>query len=113
MPTAPTPVNISPGTKIAAGAYDLREPVAATSATPAAPPPTRLYRWWAGDCIANYGISAKLWKAHSATDEFATAFMALIDDATLTNDDRAAKVEDFLLTQATLAGVVDVSYTHR
>jgi hypothetical protein len=39
--------------------------------------------------------------------------MALIDDATLTNDDRAAKVEDFLLTQATLAGVVDVSYTHR
>ncbi len=51
--------------------------------------------------------------AHSATYDFASAFMALIDDPTLTNDDRAAKVEDFLLTQATLAGVVDVSYTHR
>jgi hypothetical protein len=66
-----------------------------------------------GDCIANYGISTKLWKEHSATDEFATAFTAIIDDATLTNDDRAAKVEDFLLTHATLVGVVDVSYTHR
>jgi hypothetical protein len=111
--TAQTSVHMSPGTQTSTGAKNLREPTTDTSATPAVPSSKRLYRWRAGDCLANYGQSAKLWKAHSATDDFATAFTAIIDDTTLTNDDRAAKVEDFLLTQATLAGVVDVSYPHR
>jgi hypothetical protein len=58
----------------------------------------RLYRWRAGDNLATYGVSAKMWKEHSSTTEFAVAFQAIIDDASLTNDDRAAKVEEFLLT---------------
>jgi hypothetical protein len=73
----------------------------------------RHYRWRSGDCLANYGTSANMWEEHSATEEFATAFKAIIDDATLTNDDRAARVEEFLLDQATKAGVLDVSSTQR
>jgi hypothetical protein len=34
--------------------------------------------------------------------------MAIIDDKELTNEERAAQVELFLLDQATTAGVVDV-----
>jgi hypothetical protein len=39
--------------------------------------------------------------------------MKIIDDETMTNDTRAARVEEFLLIQATKAGVIDVSSSRR
>jgi hypothetical protein len=85
-------------------------PPTQTSATE--PQSQRRYRWQSGDCLKNYGISANIWEAHSSTEEFSAAFMAIIDDKELTNDERAAQVELFLLDQATTAGVVDVSSTN-
>jgi hypothetical protein len=38
------------------------------------PQAQRIFRWRDGDCLATYGVSAKLWKAHSSTVEFAVAF---------------------------------------
>jgi hypothetical protein len=73
----------------------------------------RRYRWREGDCLANYGNSAKVWHEFSSTDDFAAGFMAIIVDDKLTNDTRAARVEEFLLTQATEAGVLDVSSSRR
>ena len=36
-----------------------------------------------------------------------------MDDDTVSNDERADRVEQFLLDQATKAGVLEVSSTHR
>jgi hypothetical protein len=77
------------------------------------PQTIRRYRWKTGDCLATYGISAKTWRDHSSTDEFAVAFKAIINDATLSNDQRADRIEKYLLTQATIAGVVDELSTRR
>jgi hypothetical protein len=71
------------------------------------------YRWRTGDCLANYGNSAKIWTEFSSTDDFAVGFMAIIVDEELTNDIRAAKVEEYLLEQATKAGVLDVTSSRR
>ena len=71
------------------------------------------YRWLTGDCLANYGNSAKLWTEFSSTDEFAAGFMAIVVNEKDRNDMRAARVEEYLLEQATKAGVLDVSSTRR
>jgi hypothetical protein len=108
-PQTTAPVNV-PATAPAA---------ATTTADKKAPAPTGTqtegcqYRWRTGDCLANYGNSAKIWADFSSTDEFATGFMAIIVDETMTNDTRAARVEEFLLEQATKAGVLDVSSSRR
>ena len=67
----------------------------------------RQYRWRKGDCLATYGSSAKIWKEYSSTDEFTIAFKGIIEDENITNDTRAERVEEFLIAQATIAGVVD------
>jgi hypothetical protein len=67
----------------------------------------RRFRWRTGECLATYGNSAKIWAAHSSTDGFEASFQAIIDDATLSNDDRADRVEKFLLAEAVTAGVLD------
>jgi hypothetical protein len=71
------------------------------------------YRWRTGDCLANYGNSAKLWAEFSSTDEFAAGFMAIVVNETYSNDVRATRIEEYLLEQATKAGVLDVSSTRR
>jgi hypothetical protein len=71
------------------------------------------YRWREGDCLADYGKSAKVWHEFSSTNEFAAGFMAIIVDDKLTNDARAARVEEYLLKQATEAGVLEVSSARR
>ena len=73
----------------------------------------RRYRWRDGDCLANYAHSANVWKAVTSTEEFALAFRAIIEDTSISNDDRSARAEQFLLDQATAAGVVEVTTTHR
>jgi hypothetical protein len=74
---------------------------------------SKKYRWKTGDCLATYGISANKWREFTSTDEFAVAFMAIVEDDKVSNDVRADRVEQFLLEQATKAEVVDVSSTHR
>jgi hypothetical protein len=49
------------------------EGVASSNAAPAPMAPHR-YRWRTGECLATYGISAKLWNDFSSTDTFAIAF---------------------------------------
>jgi hypothetical protein len=86
-----------------------KEAAEATPEKATEPKMTKRYRWRSGDCLANYGNSAKTWQEFSSTAEFAAAFKAIVNDETLTNDARAARVEEFLLDQATSAGVLDVS----
>jgi hypothetical protein len=78
-----------------------------------APTAKHRYRWRTGDSLQKYGTSAKTWNAYSSTDEFKAAFTAIIDDESITNDIRLDRVEEFLIDQATTAGVVDKLPTHR
>ena len=73
----------------------------------------RRYRWRDGDCLANYAHSATVWKEVTSTEEFAAAFRAIVEDDSVSNDDRSTRAEQFLLDQATAAGVVEVTSTHR
>jgi hypothetical protein len=57
------------------------ENAAATADAAASAPPAHCgYSWRSGDCLANYSNTAKIWTEHTSTPEFATAFMAIIDD---------------------------------
>ena len=49
----------------------------------------------------------------TSTEEFAAAFRAIVEDDSVSNDDRSTRAEQFLLDQATAAGVVEVTSTHR
>jgi hypothetical protein len=51
------------------------------------------YRWRDGDCLANYAHSAKVWKEVTSTEEFAAAFRAIVEDDSLSNDDRSTRAE--------------------
>jgi hypothetical protein len=46
------------------------------------------------------------WKAHTSTSAFQEAFTAIIQQYKADNATRAAKIEEFMLTEATLAGVL-------
>ena len=71
------------------------------------------YSWQSGDCLANYSNTAKKWKEHTSTPEFATAFLEIIDDQTLSNDERDTKIDTFLLAEANIAEVVSISKARR
>ena len=73
----------------------------------------RRYRWRDGDYLANYAHSATVWQEVTSTEEFAAAFRAIVEDDSISNDDRSMRAEQFLLDQATAAGVVEVTSTHR
>jgi hypothetical protein len=53
--------------------------------------------------------SAKIWKAHTSTTTFAAEFDKVIEQYKHNNDIRTVKVEDFLITEATKAGVIKSS----
>jgi hypothetical protein len=55
-------------------AANLAEEGVASSHAATAPIAPHRYRWRTGECLATYGISAKLWKDFSSSDTFATAF---------------------------------------
>jgi hypothetical protein len=100
MPTSPS-TDLAPVPASTSAVLPITAPDASAN-TPnlhsAPTPPTQLrYRWRSGDCLATYGISANKWKAHSSSADFAAAFQAIVDDRNITNDARAARVEEFLL----------------
>ena len=73
----------------------------------------RRYKWRAGDCIETYGTSANVWREYTSTAEFAAAFSAIVEDDSIPNDTRSARAEQFLMDQATKAGVLEVTSSHR
>jgi hypothetical protein len=66
------------------------------------------YSWRSGDCLANYSDTAKKWNEHTSTPDFATAFLRIIEDQTLSNDARDTEIEAFLLAEATRLEVVSI-----
>jgi hypothetical protein len=65
------------------------ETAAATADAAASAPSDHCgYSWRAGDCLANYSNTAKIWQEHTSTPEFATAFQKIVDDQNLSNDER-------------------------
>lgn len=68
------------------------------------------YRWIEGTCLKEYGTSAAKWKAHTSTQAFREAFETIATEFAHDNNERSARIEEFLLDEATTAGVVAVSY---
>jgi hypothetical protein len=62
--------------------------------------------WVEGTGVQNYATSAKSWLEFTQRPEFVDRLKALVNAANSKNDDRAAAVEEFILQQATTAGVV-------
>ena len=50
--------------------------------------------------------SARIWKAHTSTDQFAAEFLEITRDHAANNDRKTEIVEEFLLAEAITAGVV-------
>ena len=90
------------------------ETAAATADAAASAPSVNCgYSWRSGDCLANYSDTAKTWKEHTSTQAFATAFLKIIEDQTLSNDERDTQIEAFLLAEATRVEVVSISKARR
>jgi hypothetical protein len=53
--------------------------------------------------------SAKIWKAHTSTTTFAENFDKITEEFQHDNDIRASKIEQFLIAEAKLAGVIKSS----
>jgi hypothetical protein len=70
----------------------------------------KTYRWIEGTCLKEYGTSAAKWKAHTSTLAFSEAFETIAKEYAHDNNARSARIEEFLLEEATTAGVVAVSY---
>ena len=67
------------------------------------------YKWIDGEFLKEYSVSAHKWKAHTSTNKFAAAFTELINTYAEENKLRSAKVEEFLLAEASAAGVLHVT----
>jgi hypothetical protein len=68
----------------------------------------RYYRWVEGECLNEYSKSAAQWAAHTSTEAFTEAFKAIAIKYAADNNARTAKIEEFLLTEAEIAGVITV-----
>ena len=68
--------------------------------------PRVIYKWDEGTCVSNYADAASKWKHYTESEAFQAKFSELVDDVSITNDIRAARVEAFLLDEALAAGVV-------
>jgi hypothetical protein len=64
------------------------------------------YTWIGGDDTTEYMRSAKTWKTHTSTDQFAAKFKTISDQFHDDNETRTKRVEEFLIEEAIAAGVV-------
>jgi hypothetical protein len=53
--------------------------------------------------------SAKIWKAHTSTITFAEKFDRITEEFKNENDTRTSKIEQFLIAEAKVAGVIKSS----
>jgi hypothetical protein len=67
------------------------------------------YKWIEGACLKEYGNSAATWKNHTSSPAFKAAFEKVAAQFSNDNELRSKKIEEFLLNEATVAGVVNVS----
>jgi hypothetical protein len=79
-----------------------------TPATPQTPHAVRKkrYTWLGGEDTIEYMRSAKIWKAHTSTELFATKFREITEECMEDNERRTEQVEAFLIKEAITAGVV-------
>ena len=68
--------------------------------------PTHYYKWECGDNVQQYANSSQVWRDYTEREGFVQAFQDIVKNTLVTNDDRAARVECFLLRHAVQAGVV-------
>jgi hypothetical protein len=68
--------------------------------------PEKIFKWVEGTNIQNYAQSAQTWTEYTSKVEFTAKFKTLVENTTLSNDERAEAVEEFLLQEAISAGVV-------
>jgi hypothetical protein len=64
------------------------------------------YSWIGGDDTKEYMRSARTWKAHTSTDQFADKFNAISNKSQDDNETRTQRIEEFLIEEAITAGVV-------
>ena len=64
------------------------------------------YRWNTGKNLGEYMTSAHAWREHTSKAEFIEAFKQIMVDYKENNDLRALKIEEFLIAEATHAGVL-------
>ena len=69
----------------------------------------KTYKWREGACLKEYGNSAATWKNHTSSPAFKAAFETVAAQFSNDNEVRSKKIEEFLLNEATVAGVVNVS----
>lgn len=75
-------------------------------ANPTTSKPQVIYKWAEGTDVRNYAKSAASWLEFTQRPEFINDLLALVNNTTCSNDDRAAAVETYILTKAVEAGVV-------
>jgi hypothetical protein len=68
------------------------------AATCATPSPRVFYKWEEGTNVKDYASAAHAWLKYTEEVNFCNAFRDITANASITNDERAAKVESFLLT---------------
>jgi hypothetical protein len=59
--------------------------------------PHIIYKWDEGTCISNYQRSANSWLEFTQKPEFADGLKELVENVEISNDKRAAAVEDYIL----------------
>jgi hypothetical protein len=71
------------------------------------------YKWVEGQGINDYAKSAHTWQEFTASPAFTKGLTELISNQELTNDERAAAVEQYILEKATEAKVVkEIKVSH-
>ena len=75
-------------------------------AYPTTSKPQVVYKWAEGTDVRNYAKSATSWLEFTQRPEFINDLLALVNNNTCSNDDRAAAVATYILTKAVEAGVV-------
>ena len=76
-------------------------PAATTTSTA-----TTTYRWDVGASIKDQIEGISKWKAHTDTEGFQQGMAAITEDKQLSNEDRTAQMEAYLLKEGQVAGVV-------
>jgi hypothetical protein len=80
-----------------------------TDSTPSRTPEVKqniVYKWIPGEQLNEYNTSAHKWREHTATKGFTTAFENIENIFANDNEKRAEKIEDFLIAEAVVAGVM-------
>jgi hypothetical protein len=71
--------------------------------------PSVLHKWNEGTSVRNYADGARKWGTYTAQPGFIARFKTLVNRQDISNEVRSNLVEQFLIEEAVLAGVVTTS----